>query len=50
MVIRMIAGFLLVLALILIWEAILAFQGEIVVEDEDSGDEGPIVTAGSKVC
>ena len=50
MVIRMIAGFLLVLALILIWEAILAFQGEIVLEDEDSGDEGPIVTAGSKVC
>jgi carbon starvation protein len=50
MVIRIIAGFLLVLALILIWEAILAFQGEVVVEDEDSGDEDPTVTAGSKVC
>jgi len=43
LVIRMIAGFLLVLALILIWEAVLAFQGEIVAEDEDSGDESPLL-------
>jgi carbon starvation protein len=50
MVIRVIAGFLLVLALILIWEAILAFQGEVVVEDEELDDEDPMVTAGGKVC
>jgi carbon starvation protein len=50
MVIRVIAGFLLMLALILIWEAKLAFQGDVVVEDEEPDAAGSMVTAGGKVC
>ena len=50
LVIRTIAGFLLVLALVLIWEAIRAFGGERVAEDEDQPDEGSIVSVGKEAC
>ncbi len=49
LVIRTIAVLLLVLAIILIFEAVRAFGGERVVEDE-LPDEGPTVPADGKVC
>jgi len=45
-----IAGLLFLLALVLIVEAVRAFDGDLVVEDEDLPDEGPAVTAGGKIC
>ena len=50
LVIRVIAGLLFLLALVLIVEAVRAFDGDLVVEDEDLPDEGPAVTAGGKIC
>ena len=50
LVIRSIAGFLFVLALILIYEAIRAFGRGRVEDDEPLADTGPAVTAGGKVC
>jgi carbon starvation protein len=50
LVIRTIAFFLLVLAVILIFEAVRAFSGERVADSETLSDQGPTVTAGGKVC
>jgi carbon starvation protein len=50
LVIRAIAGFLFVLAIILIFEAVRAFGRERVEDEEVLPDRGPTVTAGGKVC
>jgi carbon starvation protein len=50
LVIRSIAIFLFVLALILIFEAARAFSGARVADDETLPVDGPTVTAGGKVC
>jgi carbon starvation protein len=50
LVIRSIAAFLFVLALILIVEAVRAFSREQVADDDTLPDEGPAVPAGGKVC
>lgn len=50
LVIRVIAALLLVLAVILIFEAIRAFGGELVVEDDTLPDDGITVSPGGKVC
>ncbi len=51
LVIRTIAAILLVLAVILIFEATRAFRGKRVVEDDMLPDDGPAVTTtGGKVC
>ena len=49
-VIRTIAAFLFVLAVILIIEAMRAFNGERVVEDDGFSEGGPTVPVGGKVC
>jgi hypothetical protein len=48
-VIRVIAAFLFVLAIVLIVEAVRAF-GRGRVTDEETADEGRIIPAGGKVC
>jgi carbon starvation protein len=50
LVIRTIAAFLFVLAVILIVEAIRAFGGALVVEDDALPDDGITVSPGGKVC
>jgi carbon starvation protein len=50
LVIRTIAAFLFVLAVILIVEAIRAFGGALVVEDDALPDDGIAVSPGGKVC
>jgi len=50
LVIRAIAGFLFVLAIILIFEAVRAFGRGRVEDEEGLPDQGPTVTAGGKVC
>jgi carbon starvation protein len=50
-VIRVISAFLFVLAVVLIVEALRAFGGEVLAEEEDDAvDRGPAVPAGGKVC
>ncbi len=49
LVIRTIAAFLFLLAITLIVEAVRAFRGDIVVEDDDLPDDGAAVVAGSKI-
>jgi carbon starvation protein len=50
LVIRSIASFLFVLALILIVEAVRAFRGDLMPENDALPEEGPTVPAGGKVC